>query len=379
FERFTDSESDDSPTSDEQLETSSVRSPECDTQPHRLLDRLGLDETPPAVVDGPFQCNTCESQFPSQLLLDTHWIENHVKKEGECRRCFCSCRATAHRMTAVPEERTPEREGESLHCENSSSRFPEKEADDGDCPVMKREPEEASEQEGESLHYESTSGELSEKEQTDRGSHAMKQEPIETHGEGEGISCSYCDTRFASQELLIVHKWRVHRQGFKHRCRFCSYTSRRNSCLTKHERIHTGEKPFSCKVCKKAFTQKNHLTSHEVVHATERPFACELCPRKFPLEVSLRAHVRFHVRPFKCDVCGKTYAERSHLAVHQRTHGIERSYRCKTCGETFSTGEYLAAHRKVHTDDFVCNICGREFITPFNLRRHKRVHARGKP
>ncbi|CAN7994586.1 unnamed protein product [Ixodes pacificus] len=111
---------------------------------------------PPAVVDEPFRCNTCESQFPSQLLLDTHWTENHVKKE-------------------VLEETTPEREGESFHCENSSSQFPEKEADDSDCPVVKREPEEASEQEGESLHYESTSGELSEKEQTDGGSHAVKQ------------------------------------------------------------------------------------------------------------------------------------------------------------------------------------------------------------
>ena len=49
-------------------------------------------------------------------------------------------------------------------------------------------------------------------------------------------------------------------------CRYCLQTFAAPSLLVRHERKHTGEKPFVCEICSRGFARKDNLKSHQLVH-----------------------------------------------------------------------------------------------------------------
>ena len=133
----------------------------------------------------------------------------------------------------------------------------------------------------------------------------------------------------------------------KFQCKFCYKSLTRKSCLTKHERIHTGEKPFSCSYCSKSFRLKEMMKLHEKIHSGEKPFNCKDCKKSFLRKESLKHHELTHAdeKPFSCQYCTKSFRAKKYLQAHEKVHTGE-AYSCKFCEKSFSMKNNLKMHER---------------------------------
>lgn len=123
---------------------------------------------------------------------------------------------------------------------------------------------------------------------------------------GQICICPLCSKVFPSPHVLQLHlsshfrdrdgsRIKMSPDGSVPTCTICGKTFSCMYTLKRHERTHSGEKPYTCGQCGKSFQYSHNLSRHAVVHTREKPHACKWCERRFTQSGDLYRHIRkFH-------------------------------------------------------------------------------------
>ncbi|XP_039297010.1 zinc finger protein 436-like isoform X2 [Nilaparvata lugens] len=204
---------------------------------------------------------------------------------------------------------------------------------------------------------------------------------IDAASDSELTMCQLCGESFSSTRQLNLRS-RIHTSG-KHACKFCNYKTTHKSSFIRHQRTHTGERPFSCDLCDFKAIQKTHLIKHLKSHTGERPFSCDLCDYKAIHKSNLIRHLKSHTgeRPFSCDLCDYKATRKSDLIRHLKSHTGERPFSCDLCDYKAIHKSNLIRHLKSHTGErpFSCDLCDYKATQKSNLISHLKLHKGERP
>ena len=347
-----------------------------------------------------FECNICGKYFSKEPAFERH-IKSHTGQAFKCKQCGqCFRRSTAlisHTKSHAEKELHQCKQcgkcracnlcqHQIVHTRGKSNDTKENQANDR---LHTREKCYQCEQCGKSV---SNSGNLL--------------RHVRTHTGEKPYQCNDCGMRFADSGNRTRHVRVLHNGEMRFGCKHCGkrFTNARNQQT--HEKRHNGEKALlKGKQHLRSLAAAENGKQKKTTGNAKLSFECKHFSKCFRRAWELKRHNRTHTgdRPFKCNYCGKGFSDVRNQRKHERQHSektstmmverntsatvsgneqqqkgtAKRTFMCKHCSKCFRRAWELRRHTRTHTGErpFKCNYCGKGFSDVRNQRRHERQHS----
>ena len=184
----------------------------------------------------------------------------------------------------------------------------------------------------------------------------------------EAVVCNICSKEFLFPRFLKNHM--AMHETSKYECDKCDFTTHRESCLKKHDKIHRNiSKKYQCSKCDFKTCRREYLNKHEQAIHEKKPLGeiqCSQCEFKTLTQQSFESHMLVHenvddnpkMKCTKCDFSTQSmHLLKQHGKIHEKT---EANCVCEICGTKFIRKEYYMTHMKIvhnSTKSFKCNVC----------------------
>ncbi|XP_052231983.1 zinc finger protein 236-like isoform X2 [Dreissena polymorpha] len=291
-----------------------------------------MDDLQPPIGKGPYTCDICDCKIEKWNQYLRHMKTHNDDKPFRCFNCPATFNIADNLKLHLA---THVEEGDKPTCPECGKKF--QRVASLKAHIMLHEKEE-------SLMCTECGDEFATQIHLDR-------HMVEHREEREGTRmypCKTCSAQYYSRQELKEHtkqhlkiklslshktyKKNVDRTGYSHKCQHCNKVFQKPSQLTRHVRVHTGDRPFKCHICSKAFNQKGALQLHILGrHTDKKPHTCQFCDQGFAQKGNLRAHIKrvhtlseqtdVNVSVYKCSECSCMFKKLGSLNAHlSRVH-----------------------------------------------------------